>query len=152
MDWIIRLPPCGPLRYNAIYTVVNITIQAIRLPLCVLGLGQMSEEATAKLFFDGIVRQYGLPGKVLHDRNTRFTADFWTSLWKVLGSTAMFSSAYHPQTEGRTERMHCTIEYAICCLLFERNLSEDMWCELLGFIEFTINCAVAEGTGQVPAE
>ena len=37
-------------------------------------------------------------------------------------------------------------------MLAERNLSEDMWCELLGFIEFAINCAVAEGTGQVPAE
>ena len=34
----------------------------------------------------------------------------------------------------------------------ERNLSEDSWCELLGYIEFEINSAVAEGTGQVPAE
>ena len=34
----------------------------------------------------------------------------------------------------------------------ERNLSGDCWCELLGFIEFAINSAVAEGTGQVPAE
>ena len=47
--------------------------------------------------------------------------------------------------------MHCTIE-AIHCLLAERNLSEDMWCELLDFIEFSINCAIAEGTGQVSAE
>ena len=37
-------------------------------------------------------------------------------------------------------------------MLAERNFSEDMWCELLGFIEFAINCAVAEGTGQVPAD
>ena len=37
-------------------------------------------------------------------------------------------------------------------MLAERNLSEDCWCELLGFIEFAINSAVAEGTGQVPAE
>ena len=37
-------------------------------------------------------------------------------------------------------------------MLAERNLSEDMWCELLVCIEFAINCAVAEGTGQVPAE
>ena len=37
-------------------------------------------------------------------------------------------------------------------MLTERNLSEDSWCELFGFIEFAINSAVAEGTGQVPAE
>ena len=62
------------------------------------------------MFFDGIVRHYGLPDEVLHDRDPRFTAEFWTSLWKALGSRAVFSSAYHPQTDGRTERMHRTIE------------------------------------------
>ena len=70
----------------------------------------MSAEATVKSFFDGIVRHYGLLDKVLHDRDPRFTADFWTSLWKVLGSRADFSSAYHHQTDGRTEHMHHTIE------------------------------------------
>ena len=101
----------------------------------------MSAEATAKLFFDGIVRHYGLPDEVLHDRDPRFTAAFWKVLGsraaafvegtgllspcvlkvaemsakagtgqKVLGSRAVFSSAYHPQTDGRTERMHHTIE------------------------------------------
>ena len=48
--------------------------------------------------------------------------------------------------------MHRKIKQVICYLLAKRNLSEDMWCKLLGFIEFAINCAVAEGTGQVPAE
>ena len=47
--------------------------------------------------------------------------------------------------------MHRTIKKAICFLLAERNLSEDMLCELLGFIDFAINCAIAEGTGQVTA-
>ena len=74
------------------YTVMNRTTQAIRLTPCVLGAGEMSAEATSKLFFDGIVRHYGLPDEVLHDRDPRFT-DFWTSLWKVLGSRAVFSSA-----------------------------------------------------------
>ena len=78
MDWITGLPPCGPLGFIAIYTVVNRTIQAVRLTVCVLGAGEMSVEATAKLFFDGIARHYGLPDEVLHDRDPRFTAEFWT--------------------------------------------------------------------------
>ena len=78
MDWITGFPPCGLFGYNAIYTVINKTIQAIRLTPCVLGAGDMSAEATAKLFFDGIVRHYGLPDEVLHDRGPRFTAEFWT--------------------------------------------------------------------------
>ena len=57
---------------------MNRATQAIRLSLCVLGAGEMSAEATAKLFFDGIVRHYGLPDEVLHDRDPRFTAEFWT--------------------------------------------------------------------------
>ena len=76
MDWITGLPPCGPLGYNAIYTVVHRTIQAIRLTTCVLGVGEMSAEATAKWFFVVIVRHYGLLDEVLHDRDPRFTADF----------------------------------------------------------------------------
>ena len=78
MDWITGLPPCGPLGYNAIYTVVNRTTQAVRLTACVLWAGEMSEEATAKLFFDRVVRHYGLPDEVLHGRDPRFTAEFWT--------------------------------------------------------------------------
>ena len=62
----------------------------------------MSAEATAKLFFEEIVRCYGLPDEVPHDRDPRFTAEFWTALWKALGSKAVFSSAYHTQMDGRT--------------------------------------------------
>ena len=65
MDWITGFPPCGPLGYNAIYTVVKRTTRAIRLSPCVLGAGEMSAEATAKLFFDGIVGHYRLPDEVL---------------------------------------------------------------------------------------
>ena len=78
MDWIAGLPPCGPLGYNAIHTVVNRTAQAIRLIPCVLGAGKMSAETTAKLFLDGIVRHYGFPDEVLHDRDPRFTVESWT--------------------------------------------------------------------------
>ena len=96
MDWITGLPHSGPLGFNAIFTIVNRTTKGIRLAPCVLGVGEMSAEAKAKLFFDGIVRHYGLPDEVLHDRDPRFTANFWTALWKALGSKAVFSSAYHP--------------------------------------------------------
>ena len=110
MHWITELPPCGPLGFNDIFTIVNRTAQGIRLAPCVLGAGGISAEEIAKLFFDGIVRHYGLPDEVLHDRDPRFTADFWTALSKALGSKAVFSSAYHPQMDGRAKHMHCTIE------------------------------------------
>ena len=96
MDWITGLPPCGPIRYNSVFTVVNRTAQQVRILPCVLGPGEMSSEATAKMFFEAVVRFYGLPNEVLHDRDPHFTADFWHELWKLLRSRAVFSSAYHP--------------------------------------------------------
>ena len=57
-------------------TVVNRTTQQVRTLPCVLGAGEMSYEATFKLFFEAVVRFYGLPDEVLHDQDPRFTADF----------------------------------------------------------------------------
>ena len=50
----------------------------------------------ASPLFEAVARFYGLPDEVLHDRDPCFTADFWRELWKLLGSRAVFSSAYHP--------------------------------------------------------
>ena len=75
-----------------------------------MGEGELSAEHMAQLFFDSVVRVFGLPNEVLHDRDPRFTADFWRYLWDSLGSRAVFSTAYHPQTDGKAERAHRTIE------------------------------------------
>ena len=98
-----------------------------------MGKGELSAEHVAQLFFDSVVRVFGLPDEVLHDRDPRFTADFWRLLWDSLGSRrlsfqkvvsegcfrrlsfpgvkkAVFSSAYHPQTDGKIEHAHHTIE------------------------------------------
>ena len=96
MDWITGLPPCGPMGYNSVFTVVNRTTQQVQILPCVLGVGEMSSEAIAKLYFESVVRFYVLPDEVLHDRDPCFTADCWRDLWKLLGIRAVFSSSYHP--------------------------------------------------------
>ena len=78
------------------FTVVSRTTQQVRILPCVLEAGEMSSEATSKLFFEAVVRFYGLPDEVLHDRDPCLTADFWHEVWKLLGSRAVFSSSYHP--------------------------------------------------------
>ena len=109
MDFITGLPLCGG-KYNAIYTCVDRLTKFTRLTPCSLGAGELTAEAVAAMFFDSVVRQFGIPDTVVHDRDPRFTADFWRELWKLLGSRAVFSSAYHPQTDGQTERAHRTLE------------------------------------------
>ena len=56
------------------------------------------------MFFNNWVRFFGVPRYVINDRDVRFIAAFWKALWSMLGTKTLFSSAYHPQTDGHTER------------------------------------------------
>ena len=68
-----------------------------------------------------------------------------------MGFRAVFSSAYHPQTDGKAERAHRTIEQAIVCMLAERRLPPEAWCEVVGALELGLNAAVSNSTGKPPA-
>lgn len=61
-------------------------------------------EDTARRFFDGIVRLHGLPTVIVSDRDAKFTSRFWQSLFERFGTKLAVSSAYHPQTDGQSER------------------------------------------------
>ena len=95
MDFITGLPSCAN-GYDAIFTHVDRLTKYTVLTACTLGSGELSAKQVAQLFFQGVVRQFGLPDHVVHDRDPRFTAEFWTELWYTLGSRAIFISAYHP--------------------------------------------------------
>ena len=103
-----NLPFCNG--NNAVVTCIEGLLGYVRLIPCFMGEGKLSAEHVAQLFFDSVVRVFGLPDEVLHDRDPRFTADFWRHLWDSLGLRAVFSTAYHPQTDGKAERAHHTIE------------------------------------------
>ena len=89
-----NLPLCGGK--NAIMTCIEGLFGFVRVIPCYMGEGELSAEQVATLFFNAVVRLFGLPDEVLHDRDPRFTADFWRHLWDSLVSRAVFSSAYHP--------------------------------------------------------
>ena len=75
-----------------------------------MGDGELSAAAVARLFFDHVVRIFGVPHVVLHDHDPRFTSAFWSELWQLLGSRVALSSAYHPESDGQTERVHRTVK------------------------------------------
>jgi transposase InsO family protein len=60
----------------------------------------------AELYISRIVYLHGVPKKILSDRGTQFTLKFWERLHEALDTQLHFSSAYHPQTDGRTERVN----------------------------------------------
>ncbi|GKA90834.1 putative nucleotidyltransferase, ribonuclease H [Tanacetum coccineum] len=57
----------------------------------------------AQLFFRDVYRLHGLPSSIVSDQDTQFLSHFWHSLWKMVNSQLNFSSAYHPQTNGKTK-------------------------------------------------
>ena len=73
-----NLPLCNGL--NAMITCIEGILGYMHLVPCFIGEGELSTEQVAHLFFENAVRTFGLPDEVLHDRDSRFTADFWRQL------------------------------------------------------------------------
>jgi transposase InsO family protein len=64
---------------------------------------------------------YGVPKKIVSDRGTQFTSRFWENLHEVMDTRLNFSSAYHPQTDGQTERVNQILEDMLrACVLKDR--------------------------------
>jgi len=63
-----------------------------------------------KIYIREIVRIFGIPVSIVSDRDSSFTSRFWRTLQKALGTQLDFSSAYHPQTNGQTERVYQVLE------------------------------------------
>jgi len=95
----------------------------------------VSAVETAQLFVNSVVRNQGVPSTIISDRDPRFTSSFWTSLQDLLGTHHTFSTAFHPQTDGQSERAIRTISDMLrcCCVDF------DDWDLRLPLIEFAYN-------------
>ncbi|MCO5547590.1 hypothetical protein L7F22_001041 [Adiantum nelumboides] len=94
-----------------------------------------------------IFRIHGLPRSIISDRDPKFTGHFWTSLFKSLGTNLLFNSAYHPQTDGQTERVNQILEEMLRHYIQNRLAS---WEEYLPLVEFAYNNAPHSVTGMTP--
>jgi hypothetical protein len=63
----------------------------------------------ANVFMKEIFKLHGMPKKIVSDRDTKFTSNFWKSLMAVLETKLLFSTTYHPQTDGQMERVNRVI-------------------------------------------
>ena len=146
MDFITGLPDING--FNALLVCIDKFSKLCWLIPCRAGEKELSALAIAKLFFEHIVRLYVVPRVMLHDRDPRFTAAFWKELWKILGCKTVFSSAFHPQTDGQMERHNCTIEQVVRVLGHEQGLD---WLQAIPLVEMSLNNAVNDSTCMSPA-
>ena len=101
----------------------------------------------ARVFVDTVCRLHGLPEVILSDCDHRFTGKFWESLFDLLGMDLRFNTAYHPQTDGPSERMIQTLENFLRPYI-ERN--PQTWSRQLALVEFATNNAINVATGHTP--
>jgi transposase InsO family protein len=101
----------------------------------------------AELVFAEVYRLHGLPKSIVSDRDTLFTSTFWTHLHRLIGVELKMSSAYHPQTDGATERANRTITQMLrqCVRPDQKD-----WVAKLPAVEFAINAARSDTTGYAP--
>ena len=102
---------------------------------------------TARLFFDHVFRLHGLPTSIVSDRDAKFTSKFWKTLFQTLGTKLAMSTAFHPQTDGQTERANRTLEDMLRAFTSYR---QDDWDLQLTAAEFACNNAPNASTGMSP--
>ncbi|MCH83701.1 retrotransposon protein [Trifolium medium] len=103
----------------------------------------------AEIYIEQVVRLHGIPSSIISDRDPRFTSRFWESLQEALGTKLRLSSAYHPQTDGQSERTIQSLEDLLRACVLEQGVSWDM---CLPLIEFTYNNSFHSSIGMTPFE
>lgn len=84
----------------------------------------------AQLFMDNIVKLHGLPHSIVTDRDTIFLSNFWKELFKLYKVNLTLSTAYHPQTDGQTERVNQCLEMFLRCAVQDAPTTWKSWLSL----------------------
>jgi transposase InsO family protein len=101
----------------------------------------------ARIFAREIWKHHGLPTDIISDRDSRFTSAVWTEFLRLLGIRPRMSTAFHPQTDGQTERLNQTVEAYLRAFV---NQEQDDWVGLLPMAEFAYNNSATRATGISP--
>jgi hypothetical protein len=101
----------------------------------------------AAIFMDTVYKLHGMPESLVTDRDSKFTSEFWRAFATRAGMMLKMSSAYHPETDGQTERANKTLEQILRAYVSPR---QDDWDEYLAMAEFACNNAVNASTGYTP--
>ena len=94
-----------------------------------------------------IVRLHGIPRDIITDRGSLFTSGLWKQISKTLGIERRLSAAFHPQTDGQTERSNTILEQYLRAYV---NYQQDDWNELLPLAEFVSNNGYQETIKTTP--
>ena len=143
MDFIKEVPASEG--HDQLWVIIDrFTKMAHFLPL------RMEEKTAAGLaiiFAREVWKYQGLPADIVSDRDSRFTLETWKEFLRLLGIWPRMSTAFHPQTDGQTERLNQTIEAYLQAFVSKE---QDDWVRLLPMAKFAYNNSTTTGNGMSP--
>ena len=142
MDLIEFLPTSNG--YNSILVVVDrLTKMGIFIPTTT----NLTAEELAQLYVTHVFSKHGLPNNIVSDRGSEFTSRFWRAFTSLLGIDLHLSTAFHPETDGQTERVNQVLEQYI---RLYTDYQQKEWVKLLPLAEFAYNNAPHSSTTVSP--
>jgi len=142
MDFIVKLPISNG--YDSIWVIIDrLTKMAHFIPCN----ENITAGSLAKLYHQQIFRLHGLPADIVSDRDKLFTSELWKGIAKQAGINRSLSTAYHPQSDGQTERTNSILEQYLRAYC---NYLQDNWADLIPSAEFCYNNSKSETTGVTP--
>ncbi|GJR63579.1 putative reverse transcriptase domain-containing protein [Tanacetum coccineum] len=145
MDFVTKLPKTST-GHDAIWVIVDrLTKSAHFIPIRATD----SMETLTRLYIKEIVSRHGVPIFIISDRDSHFTSRFWQSLQNALGTQLDMSTAYHPETDGQSERTIQTLEDMLraCVIDFGKG-----WDKHLPLVEFSYNNSYHASIKAAPFE
>ena len=143
LDSIVKLPPSEGYDLILMITDHDCTKMIIAIPC----QETINAKGVANLYLRQVFPCFGLPSKVISDRDLRFTSKFMKEVCCLLGITQNISTAYHPRTDGQSEQTNQWIKQY---LHFWVNHQQDNWNHYLPLAEFAHNSWPNETTKQTP--
>ncbi|GJY83272.1 putative reverse transcriptase domain-containing protein [Tanacetum coccineum] len=145
MDFVTKLPRTAAGQDTIWVIVDRLTKSAHFLPM----REDDTLEKLTRQYLKEVVSKHGVPVSIISDRDGKFTSHFWKSLHKALGTRLDMSTAYHPETDGQSERTIQTLEDMLraCVLDFGKG-----WDKHLPLVEFSYNNSYHTSIKAAPFE
>nr|GFB96784.1 putative reverse transcriptase domain-containing protein [Tanacetum cinerariifolium] len=132
MDFVTKLPKSSQ-GYDTVWVIVDrLTKSVIFTPI--RETDPMDE--LARIYLKEVVMRHGIPVSIISDRDPRFASNFWRSLQNALGTRLDMSTAYHPETDGQSERTIQTLEDMLCACAIDFGKG---WVNHLPLVKFSYN-------------
>ena len=145
VDFVTGLPTT-PRGNDAIFVMVDRLSKMVHLAATTT---KCSAQDTYDLFAQRVIGLHGTPASIVSDRDPRFTGHYWKEVMRLMETKLNFSTAFHPRTNGQTERFNKVLEETLRAVISPDGLD---WDQHLYAVEFAMNNARSAATGHTPFE